>query len=368
MPEALDGTALKGVVVFSGRLASMKRADANALVKQLGGTPRQEVSRNSTVVVVGELGWPLLGNGRPHNGLTRAKTLGVPLVSERQFLEWAGLASVEDEARTYSLEKVGALAGLPVEVVEQLGLHGLIDVRNRHCGFRDLAAARQIAELLRAGVGLSVISRSLREIREWLPGAGPSNLRSFPASSDAVVVAQLNGFTDKRGQFLMPVERPRADADRLFAEAQAAEERDAFPQAERLYRKAIKADPSDATAAFNLANMLRGLERRVEAEALYRSALQSEPKLAEGWYNLADILDEQGRPDEAIEALQRALAIDGDYADAIFNLALLLQRAARPTEAGFYWRRYLKLDESSAWATRARKALRYCELLSRERR
>ncbi len=368
MPEALDGTALKGVVVFSGRLASMKRSDAHALVARLGGTARQEVSRSSTVVVVGELGWPLLGNGRPHSGLTRAKSLGVPLVSERQFLEWAGLAPAEDHALTYSLEKLGALSGLPPEILEKLGLHGLIGVRNGLCSFRDLAAARQIAELLRAGVGLSVISRSLRDIREWLPGAGPANLRLFPASSDAVVIAQLNGFTDQRGQFLMPVERPRADADKLFAEAQEAEEREAFVLAERLYRKAIKADPADATAAFNLANMLRARGRRVEAEALYRAALQSEPRLAEGWYNLADILDEQGRIEEAIEALQRAIAIDTDYADAIFNLALLLQRAARPTEAGFYWRRYLKLDETSPWAARARKALRYCELLSRERR
>jgi tetratricopeptide (TPR) repeat protein len=367
MAKALDGSALSGVVVFAGRLASMKRADAYALVERHGGTPRQEVSKRSTVMVVGELGWPLLANGHPSNSLGRAKTLGVPLVSERQFLEWAALSTPADQALDYTVEQVAALSGLPVEIVEQLGVYGLLHARNGRCGFRDLAGARQIAELLRAGVGLSVISASLRDIREWMPGAGPANLRLFPASSDALVIAQLNGFTDKRGQFLMPVEKPRADADRLFAEAQDAEEREAYTVAERLYRRAMKADPGDPTAAFNLANMLRGLGRRVEAEALYRQAVGAEPRLAEGWYNLGDLLDEQGRLPEAIASLERAVAIDPDYADAIFNLALLLQRSQRTIEAGFHWRKYLKLDESSPWAARARKALRYCEMVGRER-
>jgi len=39
-------------------------------------------------------------------------------------------------------------------------------------GFRDLAAARQVAGLLAAGTALSVITKSLHEIRKWLPDAG----------------------------------------------------------------------------------------------------------------------------------------------------------------------------------------------------
>jgi tetratricopeptide (TPR) repeat protein len=346
----------------------MKRAEAYALVAERGGKARQDVSKHSTVVVVGELGWPLLANGHPANSLSRARALRVPLVSERRFLEWVGLAPTEEQAHTYSIAQVASLASMPAEIVEELGLYGLISVRDGYCGFRDLAAARQVAELLRAGVGLSVISQSLREIRSWLPTAGPASLRLFPAASDSLVIAQLNGFTDKRGQFLLPVEKPRTDADKLFAEAQLAEEKENFTNAERLYRRAMKADPTDPTAAFNLANMLRGLGRRVEAEALYRTALQADPRLAEAWYNLADVLDEQGRVAEAIEALERAVSIEADYADAIFNLALLLQRSQRTTEAGFYWRRYLALDGQSPWAARARKALRYCELLGRTHR
>jgi hypothetical protein len=57
------------------------------------------------------------------------------------------------------------LSKLPKEIVEQLSMFGLIEARNGLYGFRDLAAARQVAGLLAAGTVLSV----LHEIRNWLP-------------------------------------------------------------------------------------------------------------------------------------------------------------------------------------------------------
>jgi hypothetical protein len=46
----------------------------------------------------------------------------------------------------------------------------------------------------------------------------------------------------------------------------------------------------------------------------------------------------------------------------VFNLALLNQRHGRHTDAVAGWRRYLALDTTSAWAVRARRALKYCEM------
>jgi predicted metal-dependent hydrolase len=45
----------------------------------------------------------------------------------------------------------------------------------------------------------------------------------------------------------------------------------------------------------------------------------------------------------------------------MFNLALLLQRRNECAEATDYWRRYLAIDGQSEWATRARRALKFCE-------
>ena len=91
------------------------------------------------------------------------------------------------------------LSKLPADVIEQLSIFGLIEAVDGHYGFRDLAAARQVAQLLGAGIVLSLITRSLADIRKWLPDARLSNLRLFPESSDKILVKQLLGRTDQKG-------------------------------------------------------------------------------------------------------------------------------------------------------------------------
>jgi tetratricopeptide (TPR) repeat protein len=124
----------------------------------------------------------------------------------------------------------------------------------------------------------------------------------------------------------------------------------------------MKADPTDASAPFNLGNMLRGAARTVEAEAALRAATRADPAFAQAWYNLADLLDDQGRVDAAIECLRKALVVEADYTDALFNLALLLQRQGSYAEAKDYWRQYLASDGASEWAGRARRSLKFCEI------
>jgi len=353
---------LAGTVAFTGRLASMKRADAFALVCRHGGKPRRGVTKDTDVLVVGELGWPLLDDGRPSNSLAQAKCYRVPIVSERQFLEWLGMSVPEEQARTYTPDRLAALSRLPAEIVDQLAMFGLIEARNSLYGFRDLAAARQVAALLAAGTALSAITRSLHEIRKWLPDARLSNLKLFPESSDRLLVEQMQGRTDRTGQFVLEVEQPADCADAVFEDAQAAEEMNDIATAERLYRRAMKMEPGDPAAPFNLGNILRSGGRNLEAEAAYRAAVKVDPDFAPAWYNLADVLDDQRRIDEAIGCLHRALDADPTYADAMFNMALFLQRQERHAEAAGWWRRYLARDDSSPWAARARRALKYCEI------
>jgi tetratricopeptide (TPR) repeat protein len=254
------------------------------------------------------------------------------------------------------------LSGLTSEAVEQLTVFGLLDRRNERYGFRDLAAARQLAELLGSGVTLSTITRSLHDIRKWLPDAALSNLKLSPASADTVLIEQVRGRTDKTGQFVLPVADTEENPDDLFDQAQAAEQTNDLATAERLYRRVMRIDPGEPAAAYNLGNLLRSVGRKVEAEAAYRAATKADPRFAEAWYNLADVLDDRGEPDKALTCLKRAVEADPDYADAIFNLGLLHQRGERHAEAATCWRRYLALDHDSPWAARARRALKYCEM------
>jgi len=173
----LDSSALKGSVAFTGRLTCMSRADAFEVVRQHGGTPSQAVTKRTNLVVVGELGWPLLDDGRPSNKLARATSYSIPVVSERRFLEWIGKAVPETVQKTYSGEQLAALSKLPSTTIQELVQFGLLDERGGRFGFRDLASARQIAKLVTDGVRLSEIVRGVSEIRKWLPEVGLSNVR-----------------------------------------------------------------------------------------------------------------------------------------------------------------------------------------------
>jgi tetratricopeptide (TPR) repeat protein len=339
----------------------MKRADAFALVRKEGGTPREGVRKETKILIVGELGWPLLANGKLSNSLTTAKKYAIPIVPERRFLEWVGKAVPDEQVRTYTAEQIGTLSKLPSNIVEQIAMLGLIEARDGRFGFGDLAAARQVAELLAKGVDLRVIAESLHDIRRWFPEVHLSRVR-LHAEADRLLITQPDGRTDRKGQFELPVEGPDDDPDALFDAARAAEQAGDRRRAETLYRRVMTLDRGDPAAAFNLGNLLRNDGRMVEAEAAFRAAIKADPACAEAHYNLADVLDGQGRATEAIDCLRRAIESEPAYGDAVFNLALLLQRADNYREAAGWWHRYLELDATSNWAGRAKRALKYCEM------
>src|SRR6478672_6956561 len=114
-PAEFDSSALKSAVAFTGRLACMTRAEAFEVVRRHGGTPSQAVTKQTTLLIVGELGWPLLDDGRPSNKLSRAASYGIPVVSERRFLEWIGKSVPDSVQRTYSGEQLAALSKLSSE-------------------------------------------------------------------------------------------------------------------------------------------------------------------------------------------------------------------------------------------------------------
>jgi tetratricopeptide (TPR) repeat protein len=358
----LDGSALKSSVAFTGRLACMSRAEAFGVVRQYGGTASPEVTKRTKVLVVGELGWPLLDDGRPSNKLSRATEYGIPVVSERRFLEWIGKAVPDSVQKTYSADQLASLSKMSIGMIRELAQLSLLDERDGRFGFRDLASARQIAKLLNDGVRLSEVIRAVSEIRKWLPEAGLAAVRLHAGALSDVQVEQSGGRTNKYGQFVFAVDDARDDPDDLFDRAHAAEQMGDFDEAERLYRLLMKSDPTDASAPFNLGNMLRAAGRIVEAEAALRTATRANPAFAEAWYNLADLLDDQGRSEAAIECLRKALVVAPDHIDAMFNLALLLQRKGSYAEAADYWRQYLVSDHASEWAVRARLSLKFCEI------
>src|SRR6516165_1873386 len=243
----LDSSALTRSVAFTGRLACMTRAEAFEVVRRRGGTPSQTVTKGTKLLIVGELGWPLLDDGRPSNKLSRASAFGIPVASERRFLEWIGKAVPDDVNKTYSVNQLAALSKLSGDLILKLAQLGLLDERSGRFGFRDLASARQIAKLLADGVRLSEIIHAVGQIRKWLPDVGLGNVRLHAGPHYSLEVEQPGGRTDKNGQFVLAVDTSRHNLDDLFEQAQSAEEAGDIAEAARLYRTLMKSDPTDAS-------------------------------------------------------------------------------------------------------------------------
>jgi Flp pilus assembly protein TadD len=74
------------------------------------------------------------------------------------------------------------------------------------------------------------------------------------------------------------------------------------------------------------------LGRLAEAEAALREAIRVQPREASAYFNLGLLLAERQRPTEARDALRRALALDPQNAAAAYNLAVLVGETS-PKEA-----------------------------------
>jgi tetratricopeptide (TPR) repeat protein len=104
-------------------------------------------------------------------------------------------------------------------------------------------------------------------------------------------------------------------------------------QAIACYRRALRLDPKNALAHFNLGNALYTQGPVAEAIACYRQVIALDPRYAQAHYNLGVALKAQGQVDQASACYQKAIVLDPKYAEAHCNLGFLLQERGQFTEA-----------------------------------
>ncbi len=120
---------------------------------------------------------------------------------------------------------------------------------------------------------------------------------------------------------------------------------------ENFYRKAIKLNPNDAMAHYNLGVLLAKDESRLkEAEESCRKAIELNPTHANAYINLGNLLaKDESRLKEAEEAYRKAIELNSTYALAYNNLGLLLVKdESRLKEAEESYRKAIELDPTYA--------------------
>jgi tetratricopeptide (TPR) repeat protein len=251
--------------------------------------------------------------------------------------------------------------------------------KRRAYTFQDLIALRATRELLEHRVRLRDVARAIGALRQALPRVTRplQELRIVGDGRRVLVRAEEGTFEPLTGQMVLDFQvqalrddvvrvlRPETNPARartaydLYVQAGALDEDPAtYDQAEELYGRAIRLDPTLAIAYTNLGNIRFRRGDEAGAEALYRRAIEVDPRQPEAHYNLGYVMLERGDARGSTAYFERALEGDPRFADAHFNLAMAWEQVGERGRARPHWRKYLELEPSGTWADVAREHLK----------
>lgn len=376
---AMDVDFLRGKqVAFTGRLASMTRTEAAELVQAFGGRFVRGLNRQTSFLVVGQEGWPLCKNGRLTRRLQRAQMLrrrghAVNVLSEEDWLVHLGLdARCAGIRRLYSFTELSQLLKVSRSRLRVWIKAGLIQpVEKRHgiayFDYRQVTGARTLCSLIKAGVSVQRIRRSLEQLPAWAGKIEQPLVQLATLEKDGSLLVRVGDrlaeptgqllleFSDGRPAAAVAFSEQRLSADEWFALACQHEDEGRLQEAATGYRQALLVGGPDFASSFNLANVLCALGRKQEAAERFYQLVEAHGEQAEVWNNLGTVLVDLRRFDEAKAAYEQA--IQRGYTDAHYNLADLLRELGEPEQARRHWQAYLQQDQHSKWARYARSCL-----------
>ena len=154
----------------------MTRQEAHEIVRKAGGEPGNSVSRQTSMLVVGMEGWPLLPDGKISNKLRRAEQINqkyqsIQILSEVVFLELAGLQERKPELeKTYPADEVCRLLKIESQTLQHWERFSLISSQGGMYDFQDIVTLRMIENLLQQGIQCETIATSIKGLSCILPG------------------------------------------------------------------------------------------------------------------------------------------------------------------------------------------------------
>ena len=373
----------------TGTLASMTHRRAVEVVRRHGGEATVRVSGQTTLLIVGEEGWPLDAEGRPSKDFQKAETLrqsgaDIRIVSETDFLRMVGLATEETAARLYTPARLHRLLGVRPSVVRRWERIGLLRPAKKvgrlpYFDFREVTRLRSLTELLADGVPKERLEASLRTLlRDSALGDAEDVLSRLDLLSDGGRVFardRLGLFQPGSGQRLFDFQSPEppaedvsslkfpvvADAPRTPAEWQDRGldllEAGALPDAAAAFREAVRLQPDAAELHYCLADALYRAGSVEAALERFCVATEWDPEYVEAWTQLGLLHAERDEPAAAREALERASALFDDYAEPHFHLAEVCRTLGDADAAETHLRRFLELEPDGPWADEARELL-----------
>jgi tetratricopeptide (TPR) repeat protein len=363
LPQPLAGH----LVVFTGKLSSLGRKDARALVARLGGATADDVNAKTTMLVVGGEGFGAPAGERDlSNKLKRAEELNahkpsIRILSEDDFCRLAGVPTAATLRRQYYamrdlLARYRALREDHIRYLVKCGLVRPVLKTNADTffAFPDLSTIRQANEALSDGSGFRAIVRTLMASRQgqleldFRLDAAPAKILTLRRQASHNVPPLDSASVAKRDALV---------AEEHFRTGSALDDGDdaKLDEAAAAYRKALEFDPYLCAALINLANIHYRRDELVEAQALYERAIGLESDFFEAHFNLGNIYHDLGRYPEAQTCYREALRLNPFYADAHFYLAVTFEKVGLSHDARPHWRAYQQLAPQGEWVELAKE-------------
>ncbi|MCU1381453.1 MAG: hypothetical protein JWL71_150 [Acidobacteria bacterium] len=368
------------VVTFTGKLSSLSRKDARALVTRLGGVTGDEVNAKTTMLVIGAEGFgppPNLDEAataarEKSNKLKRAEDLNaqsgaarpIRILTEEEFCRLAGVATPDALKRQYHalrdvLARYRALREDHLRYLVKCGVLRPVLRTNADTffAFPDLATIKQANDGLVQGINFRSIVRTLIAARQ---GQLEFDFRIDAAPAKIITLRRPEGGRKEAAKAAAGANaamRDTALAEEYFRAASALDEGDDATQEEAAiaYRKALELDPYLVAALINLANIHYSRDELAAAQALYERAIGLESDFFEAHFNLGNIYHDLGRYPEAQACYREALRLNPFYADAHFYLAVTFEKMGFSPDARPHWRSYQQLAPQGEWVELARE-------------
>ena len=363
-------------VSFTGTLASMTHRHAADLVTENGGEATNHISKQTSMLVVGQEGWPLEEDGRPSIKLEQAHNLAAQgqqlrIIRESDWLRLLDLEQAErDTNRLHTPAMLQQLLGIPVAVVRRWERLGLIKAVQRvfrlpYFNYQQVASVRKLHELLQAGVSKQQVESSLSSLEHIFPSLEEPLAQLEILAGDAVIAFRDRvGLVEIRsGQRLMEFEATQlfegSDASTgsvlLDAETGSQQVESISPSGlgESTEKKLTSLEQGDGLNDVGDAPSSEPLEE--VATIPFSTSLDDQKDQAHWsateWFEHAAKLLEQDNVPSAIEAFRMALMDNHDDPEMHFHLADALVRANNLTGAleRFYMTVALDAEYVEAW-------------------
>ncbi len=316
-------------------------------IHELGAETVKDLTRATTLFVVGSGAQNLLPDGRLGRRLAEARARDLPVIGEARLI-----ALLDGQSQPEATVPLASIVNISDDLADALNAFDMIHLANGKVAFRDSDTLKNAARLEASGLPPAQILSALRRRR-----TAPRGRHQLKADDHGQPVLEWDdGVTNLAGQGMLPL-GDSDTLDALFEAGLEAELAGDLDSAARVYETCALSDKRDPIAPYNLGNVRAAQGKPVEARMAYERALSRDPSFAEAHFNLAGLLEREGDIETAITHLKRATDIDPRYPEPVFNLAQLAMSQDRLDEAERYYRTFLQIAENSPLEAKAQKAL-----------